>query len=236
MTLPDDAACRAGWRYPAPRETRREFISRAPRLARAGAVAAGAATLGGSLEACSTHKPAAVPRPAKHLLSGRLRTVAMLTSLENLLIFSYTSALTAIRQDRLGIVAPAVTAAARVCLSHHQAHAAAWNAVLGKAGKAPVEGGDPALEPGIRHSLASAKDQAALLLVLLSLEGVTAASYQVALADMTAPTDMATAASIQPVELQHAAIWLFLTGHYPVPDPFSQVYGARPATDYSGEG
>lgn len=160
----------------------------------------------------------------------------MLTSLENLLIFSYTSALTAIRQDRLGIVAPAVTAAARVCLSHHQAHAAAWNAVLGKAGKAPVESGDPDLEPGIRHSLASSKDQAALLLVLLGLEGVTAASYQVALADMTAPTDMATAASIQPVELQHAAVWLFLTGRYPVPDPFSQVYGARPATDYSGEG
>ena len=41
------------------------------------------------------------------------------------------------------------------------------------------------------------------------------------------------AASIQPVELQHAAILNFVLGQYPVPNAFSPTSNARPLTDYT---
>jgi len=43
-----------------------------------------------------------------------------------------------------------------------------------------------------------------------------------------------TAASIQPVELQHAAILNFVLGQYPVPSAFAPVTGARTLADHRG--
>ena len=43
-----------------------------------------------------------------------------------------------------------------------------------------------------------------------------------------------TAATIQPVEMQHAAILHFLLGEYPVPDAFAKSAGARPVSDQIG--
>jgi len=42
------------------------------------------------------------------------------------------------------------------------------------------------------------------------------------------------AASIQPVEMQHAAILHFILGQYLVPDAFSPLAGPRPLSDYHG--
>jgi len=42
------------------------------------------------------------------------------------------------------------------------------------------------------------------------------------------------AASIQPVEMQHAAILNFVLGHYPVPNAFASTALARPVSDYTG--
>ena len=39
---------------------------------------------------------------------------------------------------------------------------------------------------------------------------------------MKDPAGIKTAATIEPVELQHAAILNFLLGQYPVPDSFTQ--------------
>ena len=42
------------------------------------------------------------------------------------------------------------------------------------------------------------------------------------------------AASIQPVEMQHAAILNFVLGNYPVPDAFAKTDGARTPDDKIG--
>ncbi len=48
---------------------------------------------------------------------------------------------------------------------------------------------------------------------------------------VSAPAGIKTAATIEPVELQHAAISNFVLGKYPVPDTFTKTDGARPLTD-----
>ena len=51
---------------------------------------------------------------------------------------------------------------------------------------------------------------------------------------MKSPAGIKTAATIQPVELQHAAILNFLLGQYPVPTRFATTDGARTLTDTIG--
>ena len=51
---------------------------------------------------------------------------------------------------------------------------------------------------------------------------------------MKDPAGIKTAASIEPVEHQHAAILNFVLGQYPVPDSFSKKSGARPVSDKIG--
>jgi hypothetical protein len=48
------------------------------------------------------------------------------------------------------------------------------------------------------------------------------------------PAGIQTAATIEPVELQHAAILNFLLGQYPVPNSFTPQTGARPVSDMIG--
>ena len=81
------------------------------------------------------------------------------------------------------------------------------------------------------ENLAVATDDTALA---LDLENVAAATYLAAIDVVKDPAGIRTAASIEPVELQHAAILSFLLGQYPVPDSFSKRSGARPASDMIG--
>ena len=68
----------------------------------------------------------------------------------------------------------------------------------------------------------------------LSLEEIAGATYQSAVSAVSAKSSIQVAASIQPVELQHAAILNFVLGKYPVPDAFSPLVGARTLSDVSG--
>jgi len=68
----------------------------------------------------------------------------------------------------------------------------------------------------------------------LGLENVTAATYVAAIDVVKNPAGIKTAASIQPVELQHAAILYFLLGQYPVPDSFAKTTTARTTSDKIG--
>ena len=55
-----------------------------------------------------------------------------------------------------------------------------------------------------------------------------------AVSAVRARSSIQVAASIQPVEMQHAAILHFVLGQYPVPDAFSPLTAARPLSDYRG--
>jgi hypothetical protein len=66
----------------------------------------------------------------------------------------------------------------------------------------------------------------------LLVENTAGQSYQNGLSVIKSAAGIKTAASIQPVEFQHAAILSFVLGKYPVPSAFTGVTLARRPSDY----
>jgi len=128
----------------------------------------------------------------------------------------------------------AVVTFAMTAQSQHKDHAAAWNGVLTGAGKKAVSGVDLTVKKSVDKAFAQVKDVPGLAKLALDLENVAAATYIAAIGVVKNPAGVKTAATIQPVEMQHAAILNFLLGEYPVPDAFAKSTGARPATDKIG--
>ena len=98
--------------------------------------------------------------------------------------------------------------------------------MLSGAGKPAVTGVDTTVKTGVVDpAFAKVTDVAGLANLALELENVAAATYLNGdRRDPGARPASQTAATIQPVELQHAAILNFVLGKYPVPDSF----GRRP--------
>ena len=167
-------------------------------------------------------------------LSGDLAVVALAASLENLAVGTYQAGIDAATKGSLGEVPPAVVTFAQTAQSQHKDHAAAWNAVLTGAGKKAVSGVDMTVKKSVDKTFAAVKDVPGLAKLALDLENVAAATYIAAIDVVKNPAGIKTAATIQPVELQHAAILHFLLGEYPVPDAFAKSTGARPVTDKIG--
>ena len=69
----------------------------------------------------------------------------------------------------------------------------------------------------------------------LELENSAAATYLAAIGAVKSKGGIKTAASIQPVEMQHAAILYFALGEYPVPNAFASTDGARTTSDKIGK-
>jgi hypothetical protein len=165
-------------------------------------------------------------------LSGDLAVVALAASLENLAVQTYAAGISAATAGKLGAVPPAVVTFAQTAKSHHTQHAQAWNAVLAGAGKPMVTGVDKTVKDAVVDpAFAKVTDVGGLATLALTLENAAAATYLEAISVVTAPAGIKTAATIEPVELQHAAILNFVLGKYPVPDTFTKMEGARPVSD-----
>jgi len=168
-------------------------------------------------------------------LTGDLAIVALAAGLENLAVGTYAAGINAATAGKLGTVPPAVVTFATTAQAHHKAHAAAWNAVLTGAGKRAVTGVDMTVKTGVVDpAFAKVTDVAGLARLALSLEDVAAATYLNGIGLIQSKAGIETAATIQPVELQHAAILNFVLGQYPVPNAFGQTTGARVPTDSIG--
>ena len=167
-------------------------------------------------------------------LSGDLAVVALAASLENLAVGTYQAGIDAATKGSLGEVPPAVVTFAMTAQSQHKDHAAAWNGVLTGAGKKAVSGVDTTVKKSVDKAFAGVTDVPGLAKLALDLENVAAATYIAAIDVVKTPAGIKTAATIQPVELQHAAILHFLLGEYPVPDAFAKSAGARPVSDKIG--
>ncbi len=167
-------------------------------------------------------------------LTGDLAVVALAASLENLAVATYQAGIDAATAGKLGAVPPAVVTFATTAQSHHTDHAEAWNGVLTGAGKKAVTGVDLTVKKGVDTAFAQVKDVPGLAKLALSLEMGAAATYLAAIDGVTSKPGIATAATIHPVEMQHAAILNFLLGQYPVPDTFAQKAGARTTSDKIG--
>jgi hypothetical protein len=207
-------------------------------------VGAGVAGLGAvALAACgssskSSSGSAAITTPTTSMsdgngpLTGDLAVVALAAGLENLAAQTYQGGIDAATAGKLGTVPPAIVTFAQTAQSQHKDHAAAWNAVLAGAGKSPVTGVDMTVKTGVVDpAFAKVKDVGGLGKLALELENVAAATYLEAIDVVQEPAGMKTAATIEPVELQHAAILNLVLGNYPVPDTFTKMDGARPPSD-----
>jgi hypothetical protein len=199
-----------------------------------GGVALVSSGVGGGLAAAATRASTAVPAGSGQKLTGDLAVVALAASLENLAVGTYQAGIDAATNGSLGDVPPAVVTFAQTAQSQHKDHAAAWNGVLTGAGKKAVTGVDLTVKKSVDKAFGNVEDVPGLATLALDLENAAAATYIAAIDVVKNPAGIKTAASIQPVELQHAAILYFLLGEYPVPDAFAKRTGARPTSDRIG--
>jgi hypothetical protein len=238
------AAGRDGDRAEPSRMDRRRFLARAGGIAGgvAGVTLLAACSSSSSVAKSSTPKSAAsasAPASAAAMsggegqnLSGDLQVVAMAASLENSGIATYMAGIKAATAGKLGTVPPAVVTFAQTAMKQHQDHQQAWNAVLASAGKQPVTAVDPVIQPTINTAFAKVSNVAGLAELALMVENIAGETYQNGLSVIQSAAGIKTAASIQPVEFQHAAILSFVLGKYPVPSAFTGVSSARPPSDY----
>ncbi len=180
-------------------------------------------------------------------LSGDLAVAATAASLENLGVYAYSAAIAAATAGQLGHVPPAVVTFAQTAMAQHKDHAQAWNAALTAAGKPAVTANDPKLTPTVQAAFAKVTDASQLASLALLIENIAAQTYQSAIPALQASSSVAVAATIHPVEMQHAAILYYVLGEYPgiqgtqsnmyasgTPLAFNPVTLARPASDYTG--
>lgn len=201
-------------------------------------IGGGAAAVGGVLlAACSSNASSstttttASPKTGLASLTGDLKVAALAASLENLGIFAYKSGIGAAQAGKLGSVPAAVVTFAQTAMSQHEEHAAAWNAALTGAGKQKITETDPALTPTVKQMFSKVTDVAGLAKLALEIETIAGQTYQSAIGALSSTSAIETAATIQPVEMQHAAILNLVLGDYPIPNAFNPVSMARSTSD-----
>ncbi len=234
------------------RASRRGFLLGAAGLGASGLVVAAcgssskSATAPTSLAAPAANSTTTTPA-ASAALTGDLAVAAMAASLENLGVYAYNAGIAAATAGKLGKVPPAVVTFAQTAKAQHMAHAQAWNSALTGAGKAAVTATDPALTPTVSSAFAKVTNAAELAQLALLIENIAAQTYQKAIPALSATSSIAVAATIAPVEMQHAAILYYVLGQYPGiqgtqsnkyasgnPLAFNPTTLARPASDYTG--
>jgi hypothetical protein len=203
-------------------------------------IGAGAVAGGALLAACSSGSSSPTTTTASggsastaNKLTGDLAVAALAASLENLAVTAYRDVLTAATAGKLGTVPPAVGNFVTTVMAQHTQHAAAWNSAITAGGHPAITTPDPVLTPIVVADFKKVTDITGAAKLALTLEDTAAATYQSALSAVKATSSVKVAASIQPVEMQHAAILNFVLGQYPVPLAFSTTTAARPLTDYT---
>lgn len=223
---------------------------RAVLLGTAGAVAGGLA-----LSACTStsNEPLPTTTTAGTIPNGtptRGEKVAALgASLENLAVYAYDEGLKAAQLTKGAASSPpGLPLLVQTARDHHAQHAARWNQLLASARLPPVTNPDPAVAPAVNAMLAGISDWLGLAQLALYLESTLAQTYQAAVGTLgPVPAAAEIAATIQPVEMEHAAILYLVMGRYPgtqgaVSDnyssgealAFSPLGLARSVNDYPG--
>jgi hypothetical protein len=171
--------------------------------------------------------PGAAPR-----VPAYIKVAALGASVELVAVNTYRAGIRLAERGALGKVPPALATFVSAAETHHKEHAASWNSLLSAAGYATVVSPDPVLRRVVRAELAKLRHVESLARLALTLEALAAATCLRSLTTISNKQAIATAASIQPVEMQHAAVIRFLLGVDPVPSAFASSSGARPRTDY----
>jgi poly-gamma-glutamate capsule biosynthesis protein CapA/YwtB (metallophosphatase superfamily) len=165
-------------------------------------------------------------------LHGDFALVGLAASIENLAVATYQAGIDAASAGQLGAVPAVVIALVETAQRQHRDHADAWNALLTDSGKTRVVGVDMALKTSVVDpAWARVKDAPGLARLALDLESIAAATYLRSIGIIQNSRAVMTAASIQPVEMQHIALLNFVLGRRPVPDSFANGDAARTSED-----
>jgi hypothetical protein len=142
---------------------------------------------------------------------------------------AYGSALEAATSGALGAVPPAVETFMTTAVEHHQAHLRAWNDVLFAGGEEEVTEAPADLQESVDEELADVRDVEGAARLALRLEEIAAATYLDAIPQLVDTAAISLAATIQPIDMQHAAVLRFVLGEYPVPETFASTEEAYTA-------
>jgi len=186
----------------------------------AGALALVAAACGGNESA----EPGATGQPETSGGGGGgdVATAQLAASLEVLAVNTYQAALDA------GLdYPPAVAEFATTAQAHHRAALDSWNGLLTTLGETEVTEPPPALDAMVSDALGQVPNAenpvVAVAELALLLEETAAATYFEAIPTIMNGEALALAASIQPIDMQHAAVLHYVMGQYPVPNTFADA-------------
>ncbi len=204
--------------------SRRRFLRRA---AAGGAVMFGATAVPLATLVSSVPTAGAQTTKVEPLSSGDTELTRFAQSLELAAVEAYG----AIERSRR-LTGP-VAETARMFAGHHRDHADALGKILTEGGADAVTEANAAVVQFVTAALRNASDEAGVLRVAFDLEQGAAASYLLALGRIESVTTAGAAATILPVESQHAVVWGQVL-ELPEPDflpAFGDVDGAfDPAT------
>jgi hypothetical protein len=155
--------------------------------------------------------------------SGDVATAMLAASLEVLAVNTYQAALDAAGDGSLPNVPDAVATFITTAQGHHVVHRDAWNDLLTSLGEAEVTQPPPELAADINTAFGEAGDVVAVAELALTLEQTAADTYFEAIPTIENGQALALAASIQPIDMQHAAILRYVLGQYPVPETFASA-------------
>jgi hypothetical protein len=185
----------------------------------AGALALVAAACGGddAAQPDSTGEPETAAGGGGDVAKARFAA-----SLEVLAVNTYQAALDA------GLdYPPAVAEFATTAQRHHQEALDAWNELLTTLGETEVTEPPAELDATVSEALAEVPNAenpvVAVAELALLLEQTAADTYFEAIPTIENPEALALAASIQPVDMQHAAVLNYVMGNYPVPETFANT-------------
>jgi len=162
-------------------------------------------------------------KKASAALAEDLEMATFAAGLEALAVSAYRQTAAAATAGQLGEVPPAVAEFVTTVMGHHQAALDQWNRALAISGKPQVTTPDRTLQPTVDAALKDVGDVPGAARLALMLEDIASATYLAAIPKLKAPESIALAASIQPIDMQHAAILHFVLGEYPVPDVFAKT-------------
>lgn len=200
--------------------------------------AAAAVTAGGVLAACGKNDEkadtvttkadtattaATTATTAAAGASGDLGVAALAAGLEFLAVGTYTAALQAATDKKLGTVPPAVATFATTAKTQHQSALDAWNKVLTTNGKPAVAAAPASLKATVDTEFGTVKDVVGVATLALKLEQIAADTYLGATKALTGKDAITTAGALQSVCQERAAVLLFVLGKYPVPDIFQKT-------------
>lgn len=155
-----------------------------------------------------------------------VKVAALAASLENLAVGTYAAALNAATAGKLGTVPSAVATFVETAMAQHKDHAAAWNAMIVSARYRKITAPNADFAKIVNKAFATVTDVPGVAKLALTLEDAAAATFLEAVGVVTGRQAIETAATIQPVEMQHAAILNFVLGQYLVLNAFAKLTGA----------